>query len=122
MRSFSSVCLGTWLSTTVGAMSDLASMLMPLEGTFPGWPVAETPTPAQSLLVLVAIPVVIGAIIGLLVFAGHLARRGSDAQMRLEEPLWVGGQTGEIGSSGATQELTTGQDEVEETGGASVRW
>lgn len=103
-------------------MSDLTSMLVPLGRTFPGWPAADTPTPVQSLFVIIGIPVLISVIIGVLVFAGHLARRGRGAQVRPQEPLWVGGQSEELATAGSRREITGDGGEAEETGGASVRW
>lgn len=95
---------------------------MPVARTFPGWPAADTPTPVQSLFVIIGVPLLISLVIGLLVFAGYLARRGRGGQMRVEEPLWVGGQSEELETAGAARELTTDGGEAEETGGASVRW
>jgi hypothetical protein len=102
-------------------MSDLMSMLVPLAGTFPGWPAADTPTPAEALLVLFGIPGLVAVVIAVLVFAGHLARQGRGAQVHPKEPLWVGGQSGELAPARAARELTTGTGD-ETTGGASVRW
>ena len=104
-------------------MSDLTSILLPLAGTFPGWPAAETPTPVQSLIVLVGIPLLVGVVITILVFANHLARRGRGEQMRMDEPLWVGGggEPAAVAPARAAREITEG-DDAEATGGASVRW
>lgn len=113
------------------AMSDLPSMLVPLSGTFPGWPTAEAPSVVQALLVIVGIPVAIGVVITLLVWARKLARRGRAQSTEVSEPLWVGqtGSSAEV-SGGERAAVTAGgwqvRDDADETpetgGGASVRW
>lgn len=98
-------------------MSDLPSMLVPLAGGhFPGWPASEAPSVTHLLLIIVGIPLAIGAVIALLVFSRELIRRGQGNAIQLREPLWLGQTAG-------VKELTTGARELDTTtGGASVRW
>lgn len=112
-------------------MSDSPSMLVPLSGTYPGWPTAEAPSVVQALLVIVAIPVAIGVVITLLVWAGNLARRGRGQSTEVSEPLWVGQtrSSGEVAGAERTAVTAGGshvRDDADETpetgGGASVRW
>lgn len=125
-RSLLTGVLSVSVCTTVGPMSDLPSMLVPLSGTFPGWPVAEQPSVVQSLLVIVALPVAIGVLVGVIALAGALSRRGRGDSVRLDEPLWLGRtntarHAAVEGSSRAA--LTTGTDVTDSMiGGASVRW
>lgn len=112
-------------------MSDMTSMLVPLAGTFPGWPAADTPSVAQSLLVVIGIPVLVSVLIAVLVLARTLARQGRGEQLHVREPLWVGDSAPELTAVRA-RELTTGSenpgshnpgsDKDSTTGGASVRW
>lgn len=103
-------------------MDDLTSMLVPLSGTFPGWPAAETPSVTQTLLVVIGIPVLVAALIAVLVFARQLARQGRGEQVQLREPLWLGEQAPALAPARAARELTAGSGNDAETGGASVRW
>lgn len=107
-------------------MSDLFSMLVPLAGGhFPGWPAADQPSPLQELVVLIGIPLGIGAVITLLVLSGTLIRRGRGGHVQLKEPLWLGQTAGDKEFAGQTARgaLTRGGHPFEtSTGGASVRW
>lgn len=107
-------------------MSDLPSMLVPLAGGhFPGWPATEAPSVTQALLVLVAIPLAIMAVVGLLVLSGTLVRRGRGDTVQPKEPLWLGQSTSakHVAAEPARGELTEGGRTIETpTGGASVRW
>lgn len=96
-------------------------MLVPLTGTLPGWPAAEMPTVAQSLLVIVGIPVLVGLVITVLVFAGQLARRGRGEQTTISEQLWVGEQAA-VESGQSAKELPSGSESDSSTGGSGVRW
>ncbi|WP_460767077.1 hypothetical protein [Mariniluteicoccus flavus] len=89
-------------------------MLMPLQGTFPGWPAAPQRSIVDFLIVLVAIPLVVSAVITLLAMAGSLGRRAQAGTVRQKEPVWLG--------STASSKAITADNTKSETGGASVRW
>lgn len=89
-------------------------MLIPLQGTFPGWPAAPQRGIVDFLVVLIVIPVVICAVIGLLAMGGSLARRGKTASVRHKDPVWIG--------TTASSKAITADAGQNETGGSSVRW
>lgn len=89
-------------------------MLIPLQGTFPGWPAAPQRGVVDFLVVLIVIPVVICGVIGLLAMGGSLARRGKSGTVRHKDPVWIGRT--------ASAKAITADAGTHETGGSSVRW
>lgn len=104
-------------------------MLVPLEGTFPGWPAAPQPSVAHWLLVVIGIPIGVAVVVGLLAGAAALAKRGRGGS-DLAEPVWYGQTAGAVAAPGSQAELTADPasrrmaeaEGIGETGGASVRW
>lgn len=107
-------------------MSDLTRMLAPLTGgQFPGWPASEAPSAVDTLVVLLGIPLAIGAVVLILALAGSLTRRGRGVAVEVGEPLWLGHTASPRAVTADTGRaaLTAGPDETDTTtGGASVRW
>ncbi|OYO20939.1 hypothetical protein CGZ93_12050 [Enemella dayhoffiae] len=108
-------------------MSELSCMLIPLTGTFPGWPTAEQPSVALWLFVVLGIPVLVAVVIAVVVGAGALARRGR-GERQLNQPVWYGQSA--VASGNGQGELTDGGGQPKgddnsndkNLGGTSVRW
>lgn len=113
---------GFW--TTVGHVNDLWSMLIPLEGSLPGWTPAEQPSVLHELGLLVGIPLAIGLVIFAIGMGSKLATSGRGDGVRPNQPLWLGDSVPDRALEGAA--APGGQGEVEqvtsELGGTSVRW
>lgn len=104
-------------------------MLIPLTGTFPGWPAAPQPSVAHWLFVVIGIPAICMAVVGVLAGAGALARRGRGGPA-VGDSVWYGQTGGAVAATGERAELTAGgtaqpeesDEQLSGTGGASVRW
>ncbi|GAB3623995.1 hypothetical protein GCM10027418_20790 [Mariniluteicoccus endophyticus] len=94
-------------------MSELFSILVPLQ-TFPGWPQAPQRSIVDFLIILVAIPVAAGVLIGIAALGGSLARKGEGGKVRRKDPVWLG--------TTAPTKAIEADSAATETGGASVRW
>jgi hypothetical protein len=112
------------------SVTELVSMLVPLQGTLPGWPTAATPTAIQVLGLLIGVPGLIVLIISLIGKGPELIRagRGEDAS-HVDEPLWLGSAPADRAALTAGSETApaAGQEVVASSsqpalGGASVRW
>jgi len=118
---------------TVGHMSAITSMLVPLE-TLAALPLALAYTPLNVLLLLIGIPVVAGVIISLVVGATTRSHHGADTPFT--DPTWIGSKAQHdevLGTDNAAAQAalqggpigdrapggTAGQDDK---GGASARW
>lgn len=112
-------------------MTELVSMLVPLQGTLPGWPAAPHPTALQVLGLLFGIPLIIIIIISLIGKGPELIRAGrGEDHGAVDEPLWLGAapvdrsavtagdQTAD--QAGAPSHAMTASEPT--VGGASVRW
>lgn len=101
-------------------------MLVPLQGTLPGWPVATEPTAMQVLGLLVGVPAVIFVIITLLVKSKSLISAGrGESDSSMEQPLWLGAAPADRAAvESAAVESGAPGDAVAtvEVGGASARW
>jgi hypothetical protein len=108
-------------------------MLVPLE-TLSGWPQVSNPTPLQSLILLIGIPLLIAVIVISIIEVGACARARRGDSTEASDPLWVGAQeSAEIepipDSKPSEQTVTTtggsdveGDDTGEHVGGAGARW
>ena len=106
---------------------------MPLE-TLSGWPQVSNPTPLQSLILLIGIPLLIAVIVIAIIEIGARARTRRGDTTEAGDPLWVGAQeSAEIepipDSKPSEQTVTTtggsdveGDDTGEHVGGAGARW
>ena len=106
---------------------------MPLE-TLSGWPQVSDPTPLQSLILLIGIPLLIAVIVIAIIEIGARARTRRGDTTEAGDPLWVGAQeSAEIepipDSKPSEQTVTTtgdsdveGDDTGEHVGGAGARW
>ncbi len=106
---------------------------MPLE-TLSGWPQVSDPTPLQSLILLIGIPLLIAVIVIAIIELGARARARRGDITEASDPLWVGAQeSAEIepipDSKPSEQTVTTtgdsdveGDDTGEHVGGAGARW
>ena len=106
---------------------------MPLE-TLSGWPQVSDPTPLQSLILLIGIPLLIAVIVIAIIEIGARARARRGDTTEAGDPLWVGAQeSAEIepipDSKPSEQTVTTtggsdveGDDTGEHVGGAGARW
>ena len=106
---------------------------MPLE-TLSGWPQVSNPTPLQSLILLIGIPLLIAVIVIAIIEIGARARARRGDIAEASDPLWVGAQeSAEIepipDSKPSEQTVTTtggsdveGDDTGEHVGGAGARW
>jgi hypothetical protein len=108
-------------------------MLVPLE-TLSGWPQVSNPTPLESLILLIGIPLLIAMIVIAIIEIGARARARRGDITEASDPLWVGAQeSAEIepipDSKPSEQTVTTtgdsdveGDDTGEHVGGAGARW
>jgi hypothetical protein len=108
-------------------------MLVPLE-TLSGWPQVSDPTPLQSLILLIGIPLLIAVVVIAIIEIGARARARRGDIAEASDPLWVGAQeSAEIepipDSKPSEQTVTTtgdsdveGDDTGEHVGGAGARW
>lgn len=113
-------------------MTELVSMLVPLEGTLPGWPAAEQPSPLEMLGLLIGVPGLIFVVITILGKANQLIRAGrGDTDVAVDEPIWLGAAPADraavtAGDSapvpGEGRRALTPAVDADEVGGASVRW
>ena len=106
---------------------------MPLE-TLSGWPQVSDPTPLQSLILLIGIPLLIAVIVIAIIEIGARARARRGDSTEASDQLWVGAQeSAEIepipDSKPSEQTVTTtgdsdveGDDTGEHVGGAGARW
>jgi hypothetical protein len=118
---------------TVGHMSAITSMLVPLE-TLAALPLALDYSPLNELLLLIGIPVVAGVIISLVVGATTRSHHGADTPFT--DPTWIGSKAQHdevLGTDNAASQAAlqggpigdrapggaAGQDDK---GGASARW
>jgi hypothetical protein len=110
-------------------------MLVPLQGTLPGWPDAPDPAPLHVLGLLIGVPAAIFVIISLIGKGRELIRAGrGEPDVAANEPLWLGaapadrtavtsGGEGERAAQPAEgRRAVTSSDETMQPGGASVRW
>ena len=112
-------------------MTELVSMLVPLQGTLPGWPTAPHPTALQELGLLFGVPLIIIIIISLIGKGPELVRAGrGEDHGAVDAPLW-------LGAAPADRSAVTAGDQTTDpaaapsravavpepmVGGASVRW
>lgn len=105
-------------------------MLVPLQGTLPGWPLASEPTAMQLLGLLVGIPFLVFVIIALITKSGDLIRAGrGETDDTMDQPLWLGSApadhsaiTGPPAGGGRRAAIEAGSESTVEVGGASARW
>jgi hypothetical protein len=106
-------------------------MLVPLQGTLPGWPDAPDPAPLHILGLLIGVPAAIFVIISLIGKGPELIRAGrGEADVAANEPLWLGAAPADRAAvtTGAEEQPSEGRravmssDETMQPGGASVRW
>src|SRR5512132_2675274 len=109
-------------------------MLVPLE-TLSGWPQVSDPTPLQSLILLIGIPLLIAVIVIAVIEIGARARARRGDITEASDPLWVGAQESaqiepipDAQPSEQATVTTTGDSDVEgdetgeHVGGAGARW
>ncbi|QDP95872.1 hypothetical protein FOE78_08140 [Microlunatus elymi] len=111
-------------------MTELVSMLVPLQGTLPFWPTVQEPTAVEVLGLLIGLPALTFVIIAVLGKSKELLRAGrGEADTHLDEPLW-------LGVAPADRSAITAGDQVPatvpaegrraiapaEVGGTSARW
>jgi hypothetical protein len=111
-------------------------MLVPLEGTLPGWPVANEPSALEVLGLLIGIPGLVFVLIAVLGKGSQLIRAGrGESAVAVDEPLWLGAAPADrsaLTSDGTAsvpgegrRALTTAEGSEqgsEQLGGASARW
>lgn len=108
-------------------------MLVPLQGTLPGWPVAEPPSALEALGLLIGLPLGILLVIGLLGKAGQLIRAGrGETTEEPGDPIWLGARPVDrtdpdagdaaVASQQGRRAVTSSQSEEQSVGGVSVRW
>lgn len=113
-------------------MTELVSMLVPLQGTLPGWPVAEEPTRLQELGLLIGVPALISVIIAVLAKSKQLIRaaQGGEEQ-EMDAPIWLGAApdgrseltaAGTISVPGQGRRAIAASEEEQQVGGTSARW
>jgi hypothetical protein len=113
-------------------VTELVSMLVPLQGTLPGWPVAEQPSALQVLGLLVGLPALVFVIIAILGKSKGLIRAGrGDSAPELNEPVWLGAAPsgrseltadGTVSVPGEGRRAIASAEQGQTVGGASVRW
>lgn len=111
-------------------MNELVSMLVPLEGTLPGWPDAPEPTAMQVLGLLVGIPAVVFVIIALIGKSRSLISAGrGESDDSMDQPLWLGTApadraaiTGAPAAGEGRRAAVEAAEPAIEVGGASARW
>ena len=101
------------MCTTVGPVSDLVSMLVPLQ-TLPGWNNVENPSVLWILLLALGIPLAFGLLVTVVGMGPSWARSGR-GEAELEEPIW-------LGAGAEPKALPTGGEKMTVVGGASDRW
>lgn len=110
-------------------MTELVSMLVPLQGTLPGWPTAPQPTAVQVLGLLFGIPLIVIIIISLIGKGPELIRAGrGEDQNPVAEAFWLGSAPADRAAVTAGDETTpappapVASGSQPALGGASVRW
>lgn len=121
-------------------MTELVSMLVPLQGTLPGWPTVPQPTVLEVLGLLFGIPLIIIIVISLLAHGPDLIRAGrGENSAVVAEPLWLGAAPADraaVTAGAQSSSLPSSQPATEAApvpsravpapepivGGASVRW
>lgn len=102
-------------------------MLVPLQGTLPGWPTTPQPSAMHLLGLLIGIPLVIFLILSLITKGPDLIRAGrGEEETPAGAPLWLGAAPADravvtTGAEAARAEAVV-TDSVAMVGGASVRW
>jgi hypothetical protein len=106
-------------------------MVVPLQGTLPGWPAAPDPAPLHVLGLLIGVPAAIFIIFSLIAKGPELIRAGrGQGDPAANEPLWIGAAPADrsavtAGDDEAPSEgrrAVTSSGEATQPGGASVRW
>jgi len=106
-------------------------MLVPLQGTLPGWPVAPHPTALEVLGLLFGVPLIVIIIISLIGKGPELIRAGrGEDHGDAAAPLWLGAApadrtavtAGDHPASTAPAPSRALESSVPTVGGASVRW
>lgn len=103
------------LCTTVGPVSDLVSMLVPLQ-TMPGWNNVETPSALWILLLAIGIPFGFGIVVTI-VTMGPGWVRSSRGEVNVAEPVWLG-----EGAQPKAVQAEVSDEEATSVGGSSARW
>ncbi len=73
-------------------MTDLSSMLVPLE-TLPGWPPVADPSPLQTLGLLVGLPLIVIVAAFAVAKIGNTVKASRGTTNSDTDPVWVGGPT-----------------------------
>jgi hypothetical protein len=106
-------------------------MLVPLQGTLPGWPDAQEPTGLEVLGLLIGLPALVFVIVAVLAKGRELIRAGRGEPIgSADEPLWLGsapadraaltqGDSAPAAAEGR-QAIAGAPDAT--VGGASARW
>lgn len=119
---------------TVGHMSSITSMLVPLE-TLSGWPAAPNPNPLLVLGLLFGLPLVVIIVISVLIKARSLSAAGRGSSATYTDPTWLGAKQGVqeiLGDDnaagqaalqgGPVDDADNGATLTDQRGGASARW
>jgi hypothetical protein len=110
-------------SATVGRVSKLLSMVVPLETLGGTWPEAPDPSALEVLGLLVLAPALAFAIIWGIAQVQALAGTGQRQNADVIGSQWVGAKPGaEPGSADPRRAATGSTEEPGRTGGASARW
>ncbi len=109
-------------------MTELVSMLVPLQGTLPGWPQAQDPTALEVLGLLIGVPGLIFVIVAILGNRRALVRAGrGEPEETTDEPLWLGSAPADRAeltadaAAGGRRAFVSASDNAS-VGGASARW
>lgn len=104
-------------------------MLVPLQGTLPGWPTAAPPSAVQVLGLLFGVPLIVIIVISLIGKGPELIRAGrGEDQTAPGEPLWLGAAPADRSAVTAAADAPAEPAPARElepattVGGASVRW
>ncbi|GAB3913866.1 hypothetical protein GCM10011575_19130 [Microlunatus endophyticus] len=111
-------------------MTELVSMLVPLQGTLPGWPTVAQPSAVQVLGLLFGVPLIVIIVISLIGKGPELIRAGrGEDQSAAGEPLWLGTAPADRGAVTAGPDAPAAPpvparapESATTVGGASVRW
>lgn len=107
-------------------MNELVSMLVPLQGTLPGWPLAPEPSVLQVLGLLVGVPAIVFVIVAVIGKGKEFVRAArGEGDEAIDEPLWLGSAPADRSAITSGHQAEGRRAAVElssEVGGASARW